>query len=109
MEESWSPAGGEVLSKGNGRDDDNLSPVLGIARIPSWRLTTTTFMKSLGALLERHGVVEEDTWTEETLHAGQNVMDVFIRLRSELAAEAVKYNIDGAMLEGRKLQVKYAR
>ncbi|KAK3718321.1 hypothetical protein LTR37_005134 [Vermiconidia calcicola] len=102
--ESWLPAGGELLQGYDERDANFLSPTLGIARISTWRLET--FTKSLKALIEHHALLEEIT-TDKLFYGGESVTDVYFRFRNELVAEAVKEKVDGAMVDGRKLQVAY--
>ena len=105
MVESWRPAGGEQLLKGLSEEDRKLTPTLGIARIPTWRLET--LIESLKTLVENHGEIEEVT-TEELVYGDESLIDIFVRFRSELVAEVVKTKIDGELVEGRKLQVNYA-
>ncbi|KAK3718854.1 hypothetical protein LTR37_004770 [Vermiconidia calcicola] len=102
--EKWLPAGGETLQGDDGRDANHLSLTLAIARVSTWRLEN--FTEGLKALIEHHAVFEEIT-TDELLYGGESVTDVSVRFRSELVAETVKEKVDGAIVEGRKLQVAY--
>lgn len=104
--ENWRPAGGEVLLTDQKEDDVELTNVLGIARIPTWRVDA--FTTALKAMIASHGVEFEDVMTRELEHGGESLTDVSISFSSELVAELVKDGIDGELLEGRKLQVKYA-
>jgi len=78
---------------------------LGIARISTWQLEA--FLPAVTKLIGEIARVEK-TGVEEIDHGGESVTDVFVTLRSELMAEMVKEVMDGCMVEGRRLQVKYA-
>lgn len=113
--ECWRPAGGEDIF---GELDDEEDPfgervggdsqptaTLGIARIATWRLTT--FNPAAKTLIEQHGSMAAFQ-TEEHFHGGESVTDVFVQFDDEDEAAVVKEKINGKMVGGRKLQVKYA-
>jgi hypothetical protein len=101
--ECWSPARGIPLELQE--QEEKTSTTLAVARIASWRLTT--FVEGLGELMGEAGDFEE-VKTEDVDLGGEVVTDVFIRFGSEGAAEGAKEVLHGKMLNGRKLQVKYA-
>lgn len=101
----WRPAGGERIPEPGKKKEAQITHTLGIARLATWKLEE--FMQALRPVILQHGVIE-DVATEDLLHGGESVTDVYVRFRSELVAEVVKANIDGEVVHGRKLQVKYA-
>lgn len=102
--ESWRPAGGDKLTKS--RKPEKLTDTLGLARIATWRIPA--FQEAAEKLIEQHGFDFEEITTSEILHGGESVTDVCVKFRSELVAEFVKEKLEGEMIEGRKLQIKYA-
>ena len=102
----WRPAGGEKPFNRRTKKDAQPTPIIGIARLSTWR--TNTFVESLKTLIGQHGEIEK-VHTEELVHGGESVTDVYIEFRSELVAEVVKNKIEGETVEGRKLQVKFVR
>lgn len=104
--ENWRPAGGERPKKrGSKKEEEKMTDTLGVARISTWRLET--FQIAAEKLVEQHSEFQEVT-TRELVHGGESVTDVFFKFRSEVVADMVKEKIDGEMVEGRKLQVKFS-
>ncbi|KAK6392213.1 hypothetical protein LTR65_003985 [Meristemomyces frigidus] len=102
--EVWRPAGGEKPTKR--RKAEKLTDTLGLARLSTWRVEA--FQEAVEKLIDQHGFAFEEITTTEVVHGGESVTDVCVKFRSELVAEVVKELIDGQMVEGRKLQVKFA-
>lgn len=72
----------------------------------TWR--AAGFQEAAEKLLEEHGQACEEVTTSDLVHGGESVTHISMRFRSELVAETVKEKIDGEVIEGRKLQIKYA-
>lgn len=64
------------------------------------------FLTAVKDVIEEHGEIE-DIETSELVHGGEIMTDVNVSFRSELVAEAVVEKINGEILQGRKLQVKF--
>ncbi len=103
--EHWAPAGGVPSPGHDAAEGDYASATLAVARIAGWRLDT--FTESLKALIERHMEHEEITVVSRDI-GGEIVVDVYVRFRSEMVAQAAKGDMDGEMLDGRKLRLGYA-
>jgi len=102
--ESWRPAGGEVLDAFS--TTQKLSSKLGIAHVPTWRLTS--FLPAVKILVGEivDGTIE---WEMRALEdGGESMTDVFVRVRSEVVAEIVREKIQGCLIEGRMVRVGFA-
>ncbi|KAK5720069.1 hypothetical protein LTR15_007342 [Elasticomyces elasticus] len=104
--ESWRPAGGEQELK------DELSikyaiptSKLGLARISTWRLPA--FLAAAEIIMAATGE-EGEAETAELIHGGESVTDVFYSFRTEVVAGMIMEEIQGQLVEGRKLQVAFA-
>ncbi|KAF2485776.1 hypothetical protein BDY17DRAFT_322588 [Neohortaea acidophila] len=103
----WRPAGGEkpFTTNTNGKSKEpTLTPVLGLARVPTWRLGP--FVEAAKQLIRQHGVIE-DMAAEELVQGGESVTDVYVRFADEGVAERVKAGVDGSVVLGRVLGVAY--
>ncbi|KAK5119150.1 hypothetical protein LTR85_007764 [Meristemomyces frigidus] len=104
--EAWRPAGGERPTVTKRRKPEKLTDTLGLARLSTWRVAA--FQEAAEQLIEQHGLAFEEVNTKEVVHGDESVTDVFVKFRSELVAEAVKEKIDGEVVGGRKVQVRFA-
>ncbi|KAK5137651.1 hypothetical protein LTR08_007946 [Meristemomyces frigidus] len=102
--ESWRPAGGDESVQG--RKAGDLTDTLGLARVSTWRVEA--FQSAAEALIEQKGFDFVEVTAVELEHGGESVTDVFMKFRSEIVAELVRDVIDGEMVEGRKLQARFA-
>jgi hypothetical protein len=105
--ESWRPAGGERPKKRGKAAQLVKQPTktLGLARVSTWQVSS--FQQVAEELITKHGGFERFT-TEEVVHGGESVTDIFVVLRSETVAEMVKDKIDGEIVAGRKIQVQFS-
>lgn len=87
------------------QEPEKISRTLGLARVSTWRVQA--FREEAESLLERHGVIFDEVKAGEIVHGGESVTDVSVEFRSEMVAEMAKEKLDGEMVGGRKLQVKY--
>lgn len=104
--EYWGLAGGDIVLQAISDEQKSPSRVLGIARIATWR--KTSFVEHLKPLLSEKSTMEDIEVTAKDLdYGGEMRTDICVKFRSELVAEVAKDKIDGVLLQGRKLQVKY--
>ncbi|KAI7240186.1 hypothetical protein KC330_g1382 [Hortaea werneckii] len=104
--EYWRPAGGEQLLLAEKEVKAPISDTLGVARIATW--SVPGFREGVEKLLEEEGVGFAEMNAEETVHGGESVTDVRLRFRDRGQAEMARGKLEGKMVGGRKLQVRWA-
>ncbi|RMX87221.1 hypothetical protein D0869_02512 [Hortaea werneckii] len=102
--EYWRPAGGEQLLLTEREVKPEIANTLGVARVSTWRVPG--FREGVEKLLEEKGVEVAELTTEETVHGGESVTDVWLRFRDQGQAEMARGKLEGKMVGGRKLQVR---
>lgn len=103
--EYWRPAGGDAALWATEDEAKEPSCIVGVARVPAW--TLEAFKKGLLAAIEQYGEVQEVV-VKRVQDGVEECADVFAVFWSELAAEVVKDGVDGSVVEGRILRVRYA-
>lgn len=103
--EYWRFAGGDNL--GSMEEDASTLPtrIVGLARVSAWMLEA--FKTSVKEAIEEYGEVR-DLMTEQVKDGAEECVDVYAVFRSELVAEVVKDGLDGKLVEGRIVRVRYA-
>lgn len=101
--ESWRPYGGESSTQ---EEDPSVTTYLGLARLSTWQYPA--FKKAIEELLDQYmaGAAELET-TEWRNHGGESSTDVRVKFGSEDQASMIKGQIEGEMVNGRKLQVRF--
>ncbi|RMY59648.1 hypothetical protein D0865_01964 [Hortaea werneckii] len=102
--EYWRPAGGEQLLLAEKEVKLQFSDTLGLARVATWRVPG--FREGVEKLLEEAGVEFVELSAKETVHGGESVTDVRLRLRDPGQAEMAWGKLEGQMVGGRKLQAR---
>ena len=103
--EYWRPAGGDRFWSKEEAEASEPTWVVGLARVPGWELET--FKQGDKGVIEQYGEVR-DLVTKEVRDGVEDCVDVYAVFRSELVAEVVKDELDGSLVEGRKLRVRPA-
>lgn len=96
--EFWRPYGGETSK------DPGATSCLGLARLSTWQYPK--FEEAMKGLLDVYAAGAE-LETEEWKHGGESVTDVLARFNSEEQATLIKDQIEGEMVNGRKVQVRF--
>jgi hypothetical protein len=78
---------------------------LGLVRLATWQVPA--FREAVEKLIEQHGGFDEMVTTEFDSGGGEKLTDVLVKFSSEEKAELVKDEIDGEIVAGRKVQVKF--
>jgi len=86
------------------KSNHEASRVLGVARVPTWSLHQ--FKSTLSELVAHEDL--QDIVSQQCMDGAEDVSDVYAVFRTESVAETTKLSIDGMIVNGRKLQVRFA-